>query len=414
MQGQILPRTLNRLSARFVQTAVEPGRHADGGGLYLVTTNGGRRWIFLFRWNGKPTEMGLGSARSIPLAAAREMAARARAALARGAHPIIARDAERAENGAAAAPKAAPVTFGQCADELIANLSESWRNPKHVAQWKMTLSEYAKPLRAKPVSEVSTEDVLSVLQPIWRTKAETASRVRGRIERVLSYARAMKYRSGENPALWRGHLDQILPKRERLTRGHHAALPFSGLPRFIGHLRQRNAVAARCLEFTILTAARSGEAFGARWSEIDLDDGLWTIPAERMKAKREHRVPLSKAAVDLLRGMVEHKRGDFVFPTQRAGSNADASLSSMAMEMVLRRMDVGVTVHGFRSTFRDWAAERTSFQNEVCEAALAHTIESRVEAAYRRGDLLEKRRALMEEWAVYCLNDRASIGEQVA
>jgi integrase len=312
------------------------------------------------------------------------------------------------------------ITFGQCADELIDNLSGSWANAKHAAQWKMTLTEYAAPLRSLPISDVDTDHVLSVLDPIWKSKPETASRLRGRIERVLSYAKAKKYRTGDNPALWRGHLDQILPPRARLTRGHHKALPYRDLPGFMERLQTRHAVAARALEFTILTAARTGEALGATWPEIDLEKALWTIPAVRMKAKREHRVPLSPAVVSLLRVMLGHRRtagsakGNFVFPTQMPGSDADAPLSSMAMEMILRRMEVPVTVHGFRSTFRDWSAERTDTPNEVCEAALAHVIGNRVEAAYRRGDLLEKRRKLMDDWALYCVSEVAGGGEQDA
>ena len=398
-----MARTLNRLSARFVQTVSEPGRHADGGGLYLATAGGGRRWVFLFRWKGKPTEMGLGSANSVSLARARDLAAKAREALAQGINPIAARDAERAAITSQAAPAAAAVmTFGQCADDLVSNLSDSWRNAKHRAQWKMTLNQYAKPLRTLAVSEVSTEDVLAVLSPIWKTKPETASRLRGRIERVLSYAKAMKYRSGENPAIWRGHLDQILPRRDRLTRGHHKALAYSELPAFMASLRAREALAARCLEFTILTAARSGEALGARWEEIDLDRGIWTVPAARMKGKREHRVPLAKRVITMLKVLAAEKQSSFVFPGQARAEGRDVSLSAMALEMVLRRMKTPVTVHGFRSSFRDWSAESTDFANEVCEAALAHVIENRVEAAYRRGDLFEKRRELMSAWATYC------------
>ena len=403
-----MARTLNRLNARFVQTVTKPGRHADGGGLYLATTGGGRRWVFLFRWQGKPTEMGLGSAKSVSLSRARELAARAREALARGQNPVTLRAADRAADAQQAEVAPVVVTFGMCADDLLASLSDSWRNAKHSAQWTMTLREYAKPLRDMPVASIGTEDVLKVLQPIWRTKSETASRVRGRIERVLSYAKAMKYREGDNPALWRGNLDQILPMRARLTRGHHRALPYADLPSFMVDLRSREAVAARALEFAILTAARSGEVLGATWNEVDLEKAVWTLPATRMKAQREHRVPLSTVAVALLETMKAHRRGEFIFPTQRPRVDADAPLSSMALEMVLRRMKVPVTVHGFRSTFRDWAAECTSVPNEVCEAALAHTIENKVEAAYRRGDLFDKRRQLMADWSDYSNGHEAS------
>jgi integrase len=272
-----------------------------------------------------------------------------------------------------------------------------WSNEKHAAQWKMTLDVYAASLRPRDVRDIDTEAVLSVLQPLWTSKPETASRLRGRIERVLDYAKARGFRSGENAARWRGHLDQILPKRQKLTRGHHKAMPFADVSEFMERLRARDAMGARALEFTILTAARSGEALGARWSEIDLDKAVWTVPATRMKGAREHRVPLSASALTLLSSLKEIATGDFVFPGHREGR----PLSSLAMEMTLRRMHVNVTVHGFRSAFRDWAAETTGFASDVCEAALAHVIDNRTEAAYRRGDLFDKRRHLMEAWDRY-------------
>jgi integrase len=242
------------------------------------------------------------------------------------------------------------------------------------------------------------------LKPLWNEKSETASRLRGRIERVLDAAKAQGLRSGENPARWRGHLDQLLPKRQRLTRGHHAAMSYAELPVFIINLQARQATAALALEFAILTAARSGEVLGARWDEFDLDRAVWTIPATRMKAGREHRVPLSRRALKILKAMREARDSDFVFPGQKSGK----PLSVMALEMVLRRMKIDdVTVHGFRSAFRDWAAECTNFTNEVCEAALAHVIENKAEAAYRRGDLFDKRRKLMEAWAAYCATPKA-------
>jgi integrase len=275
----------------------------------------------------------------------------------------------------------------------------SWRNSKHAAQWEMTMREYAASLRRLPADKITTDDVLSVLKPLWNEKPETASRLRGRIERVLDAAKAQGLRNGENPARWRGHLDQLLPKRQPLTRGHHAAMNYAELPAFMGELQTRQATAALALEFAVLTAARSGEVLGARWDEFDLDRAIWTIPAARMKAGREHRVPLSTRALKIVKGMQEARNGDFVFPGQKAGK----PLSVMALEMVLRRMKIdGVTVHGFRSAFRDWSAECTNFTNEVCEAALAHVIENKAEAAYRRGDLFDKRRKLMEAWAAYC------------
>jgi integrase len=380
-------RKVNRLNARSVASLTECGRHADGGGLYLsISPNGGRRWVFLYRWHGKPTEIGLGSARDVSLARARELAANARAKLAEGSNP---KDVRRS----------AGASFGECADQLIAAMRPSWRNKKHAAQWEMTLRDYAAPLRRLPVDKVTTDDVLSVLKPLWNSKPETASRLRGRIERVLDAAKAKGLRSGENPARWRGHLDQLLPKRQQLTRGHHAAMDYADLPAFIEDLQAREGSAARALEFAILTAARSGEVLGERWPEIDLDRGVWTVPANRMKGGREHRVPLSRRAVSIVKEMHEVREGDFVFGGQQAGN----PLSVMALEMVLRRMKIDdATVHGFRSAFRDWAAECTNFPNEVCEAALAHVIENKAEAAYRRGDLFKKRRKLMDAWDAYC------------
>lgn len=388
-----MARKVNRLNARGVPIIKARGRHADGGGLYLsISPNGGRRWVFLFRWHGKPTEIGLGSARDVTLARARELASRARAKLAEGINP---KDARRPSEGA---------TFGECADRVITAMRPSWRNGKHVAQWEMTLRDYAAPLRRLPVDKITADDVLSVLKPLWNEKPETASRLRGRIERVLDAAKAQGLRNGDNPARWRGHLDQLLPKRQRLTRGHHAAMSYVDVPAFMGELQTRQATAALALEFAVLTAARSGEVLGARWEEFDLDRAVWTVPAKRMKAGREHRVPLSRRALKIVKTMNETRVGDFVFPGRKPGK----ALSVMALEMVLRRMKIdGVTVHGFRSAFRDWAAERTNFTNEVCEAALAHVIENKVEAAYRRSDLFDKRRKLVEAWAVFCATPRA-------
>ncbi len=384
---------INRLNARAVATLTRHGRHADGGGLYLsISPNGGRRWVFLYRWHGKLTEIGFGSARDVTLARAREVAGQARAKLAEKINPKASR---RPTNGA---------TFGECADRVIEAMRPSWRSGKHAAQWEMTLRDYAAPLRRLPVDKITTDDVLAVLKPLWNDRPETASRLRGRIERVLDAAKAQGLRAGENPARWRGHLDQLLPRRQRLTRGHHAAMNYADVPAFIANLQSRQAVAARALEFAILTAARSGEVLGARWDEFDLDRAVWTVPANRMKAGREHRVPLSRRALRIVKALHETVAGEFVFPGQRSGK----PLSAMALEMVLRRMKVdGVTVHGFRSAFRDWSAECTNFTNEVCEAALAHVIENKAEAAYRRGDLFDKRRKLMEAWAAHCTAPKA-------
>jgi integrase len=259
----------------------------------------------------------------------------------------------------------------------------------------MTLRNYAAPLRDKPIDAVDTESVLSILQPLWQSVPETASRLRSRIEAVLDAAKAQGHRHGENPARWRGHLDKLLPKRQKLSRGHHAALPYSQVPAFVASLCEREAVAALALEFTILTAARSGEVLGTHWPELDLEAKVWTIPAMRMKAGKEHRVPLSARAGTIIQRLAEVRTSDFVFPGQRSGK----PLSGMAMEMVLRRMKADVTVHGFRSSFRDWCGEETHFPREIAEAALAHSVGNEVEVAYRRGDALEKRRGLMEAWA---------------
>ena len=382
-----------KLTARAAATT-KPGRYGDGRGLYLaVSATSARKWVFRFTIAGRVTEMGLGNA-AVSLAQAREKAAEARKLVAAGVNPIEA----RREAGRL---KAGKPTFGQCADALLEAKSPEWRNDKHRAQWKMTLETYASRLWSVPVDAVDTEAVLGVLQPIWQSKPETASRLRGRIETVLDAARAKGHvtRNEANPARWRGHLDKLLPKRQKLTRGHHAAMAFDDVPEFIGKLREREAVAALALEFAILTAARSGEVLGARWAEIDLDAKVWTVPATRMKAGREHRVPLSGRALAILETLAAARTGDFVFPGQKTGK----PLSGMAMEMVLRRMKVDdVTVHGFRSAFRDWCGEATSFPRELAEAALAHVAGDATERAYRRGDALEKRRGLMEAWAGFC------------
>ena len=287
-------------------------------------------------------------------------------------------------------------TFGAFADQLVEDLKGGWRNEKHVYQWRQTLQHYAADLRPRALNEITTEHVLGVLKPIWTTKAETASRLRGRIERVLDAAKAKELRSGENPARWRGHLDQLLPRHQRLTRGHHVALPWTEMPDFMARLRERDGAAASALELTILSAARTTEVLEARWAEVALREKVWTVPASRMKAGEEHRVPLSGSAVALLER--QPTREGLIFPGFKPGR----PFSNGAMERVLDRMGVAVTVHGFRSTFRDWAGEATSFPREIAEAALAHRVGNATERAYRRGDALEKRRKLMEDWATYC------------
>jgi len=391
-----MARQVKRLSARSVATLSKPGKHADGDGLYLlVDASGAKRWLFLFRWGGKLKEMGLGGVGSVSLGEARDKAVAARREVAAGRNPI---DVRRA----AVASRDAAVTFGEFADKLVADLSPGFRNAKHRAQWSMTLTTYAAPIRGKAIGAIGTDDVLAVLTPIWQTKSETASRRRGRIERVLDAAKARGLRTGENPARWRGHLDKLLSKRRKLTRGHHAAMPYCNVPAFMADLRRREAVAALALEFTILTASRSGEVLGARPEEVDAAGKVWIVPPERMKGGREHRVPLSARAAQILEAVAWIRRqGDYLFPGQRHGR----PLSSSAMEMLLRRMKVeNVTVHGFRSSFRDWAGESTSFPREIAEAALAHVVGDETERAYHRGDALEKRRKLMEAWAGFIGN----------
>ena len=380
-----MARTSNRLSARSVTTIKTPGRHADGGNLYLaVTASGARSWVFLYVLRGRQREMGLGPAPDVSLAEARELAAQHRRSIRAGIDPLEARRVEVAKP-----------TFGAFAETHVASMEAGWRNPKHRAQWRSTLKTYAASISALPVDQVATVDVLAVLKPIWNAKPETASRVRGRIEAVLGAAKAASLRTGDNPAAWRGHLEQLLPARAKLSRGHHAAMPIDDVPAFFAELRQAAGISARALEFTILTAARSGEVLGALWSEVDLERRVWTVPAVRMKGGREHRVPLTARAVEILGEMATVRASDFVFP----GSKRDAPLSNMALAMTLRRLGADVTAHGFRSTFRDWASERTSVPGDVAEMALAHAISDKTEAAYRRGDLFEKRRALMDAWA---------------
>lgn len=384
-----MPRTLYRLSPRFVATATTPGRHADGGNLYLsISPSGARRWTFLFKWNGKPREMGLGAITSVSLSRAREKAAEARALIADGKNPLEERRARPDDT-----------TFGKAADDLIAAMSPSWRNAKHGDQWRMTLAEYAKPLRSKDVNAISTEDVLGVLQPLWQSKPETASRLRGRIEAVLDAAKAKGLRAGENVARWKGHLDKLLPARRRLTRGHHAAMPFDDVPALVAKLREARTISNAALELTILSACRSAETMGALWPEVDLDAATWTIPPARMKGGRQHVVPLTERMVEILEEAQGWRgEGDLIFPGARNGR----PLSVMALAMALRRAGGSdFTVHGMRSAFRDWCGDRTNFPREVAEAALAHTIRDATEAAYRRATALEKRRALMRAWGEF-------------
>ena len=390
----------NQLTARKIATAKKPGYYGDGGGLYLqVSKYGTKSWVFRFMRNRRNRDMGLGSLDTFSLKEARERARECRKLVTDGIDPIKARQAKRDE---AAAKEAARVTFEEAAGRYISAHSSSWKNEKHRAQWASTLETYAYPVMGKlPVDAIDLPHVLKVLEPIWSKKPETASRVRGRIERVLAWATVRKYRKGDNPARWTGHLDEMLPSRQKLRKTkHHAALPFAELPAFMAALRARDFMSARALEFTILTAARTSEAIKAKWSEVDFKAGVWTVPGERMKAGKEHEVPLSKRALAILESV--HREGTddgFIFIGARSG----APLSNLAMLEMLRGMrGYGFTVHGFRSTFRDWAGDRTNYARDVIEHALAHRIKDKAEASYRRASALEKRRRLMEEWARYC------------
>jgi integrase len=403
-------RKATALTAAKVKTAA-PGRYGDGNGLYLfVRSAEARFWVFRFTRAGKMREMGLGRAgadnAAVTLAEARDRAAGLTKLVRAGIDPLDQRDAEAAL-AAAEAQKAAirAISFRTVTDRYLAAHEKTWRNSKHRAQWRNTLDTYAHPhFGDVPVGDVGTEHVLAALEPIWRVKPETATRVRGRIESVLDYATARDWRCGENPARWRGHLANLLPARGKVAAvEHHAALPWAEIGDFLPVLRSQAGVAAKALQFAILTAARSGEVLGARWGEIDLAAKTWVLPAERMKAHREHRVPLSETALAVLTEMAKLRTADtadaFVFP----GAQANRPLSIMAMTMALRRMKRGdLTVHGFRSTFRDWVGEATGTPREVAEAALAHVVAGKTEAAYARGDLFAKRVRLMDQWAKFC------------
>jgi integrase len=397
-------RAIHRLSAVKVTNLRRPGYYADGGSLYLrIAPGGSKGWIFRFGLAGKMRDAGLGAFPTVSLVKAREQAAECRRLVAAGVDPIEARKEER-EAIRLASAKA--TTFEQCAKAFIASHEAGWRNSEHRSQWRTTLATYVYPVMgALPVEAIDTGLVMKALGPIWTEKPETASRVRGRIEAVLSWAKVSGFRQGENPAVWRGHLDQLLPGKRKVRRvEHHAALPYREIGTLMGKLREERTIAALAVEFMILTATRRGETLGARWEEIDLDQRMWIIPAGRMKAGREHRVPLSTRAVAILNEMAEIRLNEFVFP----GTKQGRSLSRGTPERVLPRLNVDVTSHGFRSSFRDWAAEMTNFPRDAAELALAHAVGNKVEAAYRRGDLLEKRRMLMEEWAAYCAREPAS------
>jgi integrase len=404
------PRQSNRLSAQAVRHATVPGLYPDGWGLYLlVGPSGTKSWVYRYRQGGRLRGMGLGPLRLVSLVEAREAAQVWRKLRHQGGDPIAARRSEKAERQLEAARA---ISFRQCAERYIAAHRAGWKNAKHAAQWPSTLATYAYPIFGElAVQAIDIALVMQALEPIWQKKPETASRVRQRIEAVLDWARVRGFRQGENPARWRGHLENLLPAPGKIRQvAHHAALPYSQIGAFMSALRDQEGIAASALELAILTAARTGEVIGARWNEFDLAGGMWTVPAGRMKAQREHRVPLSAPALALLTALHETRTSDVVF----SGALRGKPISNMAMLMLLRRMGRGeLTAHGFRSTFRDWAAERTNFPREIAEMALAHVVSDKVEAAYRRGDLLAKRRQLMDAWGRYCTAPPAS-GDVVA
>lgn len=403
--------SISRLSALGVKRMTRPGFYCDGAGLYLQIARGGSKsWVFKYCLDGRKRQMGLGGLNAISLAEARELATAARSLKARGIDPIDARQEQRRERRL---ERAKAVTFAHAAQAYIEANRAGWKNSKHAEQWSVTIATYVAPVMGRiSVADIDTGLVLKAIEPIWKSKPETASRVRGRIEAILDWAKVRGYREGENPARWRGHLQKLLPAKTKVRAvQHHKALPFRQMPEFMGALRSQSGTAPLALEFAILTAARTGEVIGATWAEIDLDQQIWTIPAGRMKAAKEHRVPLSPRALEILELMLTRRCAEDlslrrsatgsheapVFPGQRAGDG----LSNMSLLAVLKRMArTDLTVHGFRSSFRDWAAEETDFPAEVVEMALAHTINNKVEAAYRRGELIEKRRSLMTSWSL--------------
>lgn len=396
-----------RLTALAAAKMTHAGRYAAGDGLYLqVSPGGGKSWIFRYQRAGLARHMGLGGFAIVSLAEARQRAQDARKLLLDDIDPLKNRHTRQAESRARAARS---ITFKKCAEEFIASQEASWKNSDHRRQWRSTLERYVYPVLGDlPVAEIDGALMLRVLEPIWSSKPETASRLRGRIESILSRATALEYRTGENPARWRGNLEHLLSDRKKVRAvKHHPALPYSEVAAFLTDLRERQGSAARALEVTILTALRSGEVLGALWPEFDLQAKVWTVPKERMKGGREHKVPLSNRVIEIVESLP--RDGKFVF----AGSRPDRPLNVAAMLRVISRMKrSGITTHGFRSSFRDWASETTNHPNHVVEMALAHAIGDDVEAAYRRGDLLAKRTTLMQDWADYCARS-PSAGDNV-
>jgi integrase len=379
-----MAREVDKLSARKVATIKEPGRYADGGGLYLVVDpSGAKRWNLLIQVAGKRHELGLGSANTVSLAEAREKALETR-------KRIVAGDAPVKRKAAATSPP-----FSEVAERYMADHAPSWKSAVHRRQWRQTLETHASSLWNKPVHQIAVADVLAVLRPLWHAKPETASRLRGRLERVMDAARAQGAYRGENPARWRGHLEAMLPAPRKLTRGHHAAMPYSDVPAFYASLHAREADAARMLRLIILTAARSNEVRSMKWEEIDFANAIWSIPAARMKASRPHRIPLVPEAIAILETAKPKKLAGLVFPSARSKPYSDPVFKALYTRMGI----ADITTHGFRSSFKDWASDETQHAREVIEAALAHVIGDKAERAYRRTDAIEKRRALLHDWA---------------
>lgn len=399
-----MARGINKLSDRAVREQKQPGYYGDGGGLWLqVSRTGTKSWVFRYARQGRTHDLGLGSYLNVGLKLAREKAAEMRATLGRGEDPMTQRMAAKAE-------AASRMTFKECAEKYVAAHREGWRNPKHAEQWATTLRIYAEPiLGGLDVALIDTHHIVRVLEPIWLSKNETASRLRGRIERILAWATTRKLRKGDNPAAWRNHLDTLLPKPSAVQKTvHHEALPYGEIHYFIQALREQSGISSRALEFTILTAARTGETIGATWDEINFEQAVWTIPADRMKAGREHRIPLSQRAIEILEEMRAERNGEFIFPGRSDGKG----ISNMSMLKALKSMGYSdLTVHGFRSSFRDWAGEQTHHAREVIEHALAHQLKDKAEAAYARGTLFEKRRALMQDWADHVDTKKPELAE---
>lgn len=400
-----MPKITKELRALDISRLSDPGHYAVGGvvGLYLyITPNGAKSWVLRTMIAGKRRHMGLGAYPTVSLAQARESARQARSTITNGIDPI---EQRRQVKSQLLAEKAVGITFTDAAKAYIDAHGDSWKNSKHRAQWTSTLETYVFPVMGKlMVKDVAQTHVLQVLEPIWKTKTETATRIRGRIESVLDWATARHYRQGDNPARWKGHLDKLLAPPTRIQKVvHHRAIAVDNMPTFMAELRKREGIAPRALEFAIYCAARSGEIRGATWDEIDLDKKVWVIPAERMKAGSEHRVPLSREAAEVLKNMPRVMDCPYIFPSSKS-----AMLSDMALLAVMRRMEVDAVPHGFRSTFRDWAGEKTNYPRDMAEQALAHTLTNKVEAAYRRGDSLEKRRQMMQDWADFCQPKKSS------